>query len=326
MVFRKTSLFLATLLISTPIFARAQGACTNGDVRREALLPLGLQNRLLAHKQAADNFELDAPSDVSADVVMLRKTLAVVTQAFFRCEAGNDTRPDSLQTRLAKLLHANQPEEPLRHAPDGSIIEPIDGIYGSKLRVDIEPLTGLPSSVAVKLTFGIECGDDNLLLIYTWAENKWHQRLSWYANKYTKPSDAFGDLYLYSSLPENRIVVAHGHPWCSSVHSGLNLDLIQMATDSSSQHVLDHITHGYVRDGEPSIRHTNDGIQLDVEVESIDSSVIYHPGVLRYRTTSRKFELLPVARNAKEFADAWLQEPWTTVASWSAPRCTRSSA
>jgi hypothetical protein len=243
-----------------------------------------MQNKLLAHKIVVDDFELDAPTDVGHDVVMLRKSLDIATQAFFRCEAGNDSSPGSLQSKLASFLHAEQShrnEDPNRQ----------DGIYGANLAVKIEVAKGFPNSIFVILTFGIECGNDNLLFLYTKEDDLWHQRLHWYSDKYTKPSDAFGDIYFFNSVPgpiegHPLLAIAHGHPWCTSVHSGLSLDLIRPATASSPHEVLDHVTNGYIRDGDPRMSRTADGLQLRVYVESEDASIVYHPGVLSYRTKS----------------------------------------
>jgi hypothetical protein len=294
----------------------ATPSCPPGDAARTATLPLAIQNKLLAHKIAPDDFELDAPAEVGNDIVMLRKTLDVATQAFFRCEAGDESNPASLQKKLAAFLHTDYSKRDDNNSSQ-------DGIYGANLRVRVEDAKKMPNSIFVVLTFGIDCGNDNLLLLYTKDSGRWHQRLHWYSDKYTKPSDAFGDIFFYNWVPgtyssQPLLAVAHGQPWCTSVHSGFSLDLIQLTTTSSPQNVLDHITHRYVRDGDPAMNATADGLQLHLVVESNDDSVIYHPGILRYRTTSGKFELLPVALNARDFTDEWLQEPWSTVEHWSA--------
>src|SRR6185312_12210752 len=108
----------------------------------------------------AGDLELDAPPDVGRDVVMLRKTLDVATQAFFHCETDNDSNPVTLQSKLAAFLHTNQSKR------DDNTSTP-DGVYGANLAVHIETAKGFPNSIFVVLTFGIECGDDNLLFLYT---------------------------------------------------------------------------------------------------------------------------------------------------------------
>jgi hypothetical protein len=281
------------------------------------MLPLALQNKLLAHKIASDDIELDAPADVSRDIVMLRKTLDVATQSFFRCEAGDDSSPESLQTKLAAFLHTDRSARDDSHDRE-------DGIYGANLAVHIEPAKDFPNSLFVVLTFGIECGDDNLLFLYAQEDGRWVQHLHWYSDKYTGPSDAFGNFIDYKSVPgpdsaKPILALIHGHPQCMSVHSAFGMDLVRPASDSSPQQLLDHLIHGWVIDDEFTVSRVTAGIQIHTSVESQDSSMIWHRGVLCYATTSGKLVLLPVALNARDFVDEWLQEPWATVQSWSDP-------
>ena len=141
--FARPALILLSLIAAT---ARAQSPCPPGDAARTALLPLALQYKLLGHKISTDDFDLDAPADVSRDLVMLRKTLDVATQAFFRCEAGDDTVPHSLQAKLSAFLHTKESVRDETHDRE-------DGIYGANLTVRIESAKGFPNSLFVVLTF-----------------------------------------------------------------------------------------------------------------------------------------------------------------------------
>jgi hypothetical protein len=280
------------------------------------MLPLGLQNKLLAHKIAADDFELDAPPEVGRDIVMLRKTLDVATQAFFHCEAG-ETNAASLQTKLAAFLHADRSARDDSHDRE-------DGIYGANLTVHIEPAKAFPNSLFVVLTLGIECGDDNLLLLYSREDGRWKQRLHWYSEKYTKPSDAFGDFLVYTAAPgpnnEAAVAVAHGTVWCTSRFSGFDLDLIAPGADVGSQTLLAHQQAGYSRgDTVPTLKPYAEGVTLRVDSSSRDlEGVFTYVGVFRYRTTSGNLDRLPVALNARDFVDSWLDETWAVAERWSA--------
>ncbi len=247
---------------------------------------------------------------------MLRKALDTATKAFFRCEAGGDTSAASLQSRLASFLHADRSKRDETHSTE-------DGIYGANLAVHIQPAAGLPNSFFVVLTFDIECGDDNLLFLYTRDSVQWVQRLHWYSDKYTNPSDAFGGGFAYAVVPgpddKPLLAVIHGHPWCTSVHSGFGLDLMRPAAQEKSQEALDHVDHSFVIDDEFKFLSTRTGIRLRTSLESEDVSLIYHLGILSWRTTSGKLVLEPVALNARDFVDEWLEEPWSTVQSWSDP-------
>jgi hypothetical protein len=277
----KSRLLLLPILVL--VSAVAQSQCPTGDAARAAMLALGLQNKLLAHKIAPDDFELDAPADVGRDIVMLRKTLDIATQAFFRCEAGDDSSPASLQSKLSLFLHAKQSLRDDSH--DRS-----DGIYGANLAVHIEPAKGFPESLFVVLSFGIDCGDDNLLFLYSKDAGQWHQRLHWYSDKYTKPSDAFGDFFLYTVAPgpgnQPLIAAAHGTPWCSSRMSAFHADLIHAADSLGAQKPVAHLDEYYSRfDVDPKLRTEPDGFELRLQVDSLDEATLVRPGIYRYRTT-----------------------------------------
>lgn len=310
------ALILLPFIIAT---AHAQTPCPSGDAARAAMLPLALQNKLLAHTVAKDDFELDAPADVSQDIVMLRKTLDVATQAFFHCEAGNDTDPASLQSRLAAFLHAERSHQPNPDSP-AAYAHP----YGADLTVTISPAPSFPNSLYIDLTFGVECGDDSLLFLYTREDNQWRQRLRWYSDKYTKPSDAFGDFLLYTAAPgpdstRPLIAVAHGTPWCTSRFSGFKMALLQPSSPGSPQKLLADIDAGYSRgDTTPTLKPYSEGVTLRLDASSRDlDNVFTYIGVFRYRTTSGSLERLPVANNARDFVDSWLNEDWPTASRWS---------
>jgi hypothetical protein len=281
------------------------------------MLPFSMQNKLLAHKIAVDDFELDAPVDVGHDVVMLRKSLDIAAQAFFRCEAGNDSDPGSLQARLASFLHTAQSqrdENPNRQ----------DGIYGANLTINIKAAKGFSNSIFVMLTFGIDCGDDTLLFLYTQEDGQWQQRLHWYSDKYTKPSDAFGNFFLYTSVPgadgTQLVAVAHGHPWCTSRFSFFDVDLLRPATSQSPQNIVAHTNDSYSRgDTTPTLKPSPDGVTLRLDSSSRDlEGVFTYIGVFSYKTKSNTLERMPVANNARDFVDSWLDESWSVADRWSA--------
>ncbi|HXE09253.1 MAG TPA: hypothetical protein VN612_15225 [Acidobacteriaceae bacterium] len=292
----------------------AQSGCSPIDVRTEAILPLGIQNKLLAHRVKADDLELEAPADVGGDVVVLRKTLDVATQAFFRCEAKIDAAPTALQSALAEFLHTDRS----KRADDSA------EVYGSNLTVHVEDAKGFLDSVFVVLTFGIECGDDNLLLLFTKDGDHWKERLHWYADKYTAPSDAFGDFFPYAGVPgpegKPAVAVAHGTPWCTSRMSGFKVDLIKPSDSDSPQKLLASTHSGYSRgDTTPTLKPYPEGVTLRLDDSSADlEGVFTYVGVFRYRTTTGGLVRLPVAGNVRDFVDSWLAESWAIAASWSA--------
>jgi hypothetical protein len=252
------------------------------------MLSLGLQNKLLAHK-LDDGFELDASPTVEKDIVKLRKTLDVAAQAFFHCEAGDTSDPEILQSKLAFFLHTDRS----KRNEDGS---QYDGIYGANLRVKVEPVDGLSKAVFVTLSFGISCGDDNILLLFSKDTGQWRERLHWYSANYTKPSDAFGDFFTYALVPGPDkvflVAVAHGHPWCTSRYTNFDVDLLRPATESSPQQLLAHVNEEYDRLGPApeKIYPTPDGFKLRVSVTDESPMRASRVVTFRYRTTAQTLE------------------------------------
>lgn len=280
------------ILIFTLLFAVARTSsaqtCPPGDAARAAMLSLGLQNKLLAHK-LDDGFELDASTTVEKDIVMLRKTLDVATQAFFHCEAGDTSDPQILQSELASFLHTDRSKRDETSLRD-------DGVYGANLRVKVEPADGLSKVVFVTLSFGISCGDDHILLLFSKDTDQWRENLHWYSANYTKPSDAFGDFFTYALVPGPDkvplVAVAHGHPWCTSRFSNFDVDLLRPATESSPQLVLAHVNEEYDRLGpDPEkIRPTPDGFKLRISVTAASPTQSVRIATFQYRTTAQILE------------------------------------
>src|SRR5579871_276422 len=280
------------ILIFTFLFAVARTClaqtCPPGDAARAAMLSLGLQNKLLAHK-LDDGFELDPSLTVEKDIVMLRKTLDVATQAFFHCEAGDTSDAEILQSKLASFLHTDRSKRAETSSQQ-------DGVYGANLRVKVEPVDGFSKAVFVTLSFGISCGDDNILLLFSKDTGQWRENLHWYSANYTKPSDAFGDFFTYALVPgPDRVplvAVAHGHPWCTSRFSNFNVDLLRPATESSPQLVLAHVNEEYDRLGpDPEKIHpTPDGFKLRISVTADNPIQASHVITFRYRTTAQTLE------------------------------------
>jgi hypothetical protein len=298
MRFLPLKLVLTGIVFATTLHTWAQTGCTSGDAQRTAMLALGIQNKLLAHKIAKDDIEIDAPKDVEQDVVMLRKSLDVATKAFFRCVAGDDTSPGSLELKLKYFLHADQSIRPFNSTAQ-------DGFYGANLHVHIESAKDLPDSIFVVLNFGIECGDDNLLFLYTRRQGRWESRLHWYSESYGKPSDAFGDIYLYSIVPGPTstplVVVAHGHPWCTSRWSSFELDLLRTSSETSPQSKIGHFAAGYDRasDNEAHMAPTANGFTFKFwtndAVPAKDPTQMSGPLTLRFTTSTGKLQCLSKA-------------------------------
>ena len=190
-----------------------------------------------------------------------------------------------------------------------------DHTYGEQPSpVHVKPLSGKPEMLAIDLSFSIGCGDDYMLLVFRHTGQAWQKALDYHSDKYTQPSDAFGDFFLYTTVPgptkDSLMAVAYGTPWCSSRMSGFHVDLLRPADESLPQALLAHLNEGYSRyDHMPTaLKQTSDGFQIRVWDDSLDFDNLFtRPRIYRFRTTGAKLERIqPIADNARDFVDTWL--------------------
>jgi hypothetical protein len=255
-----------------------------------------------------------------------KDTLVAATDVYLNCESIDPIDAKAIERNLATMVEANKPETDAQPAPsDWNAV--IDQVYGSDLRVSVTRPDNKPKLLMVAWSFGIDCGNDSLLLVYERDTSRWKQVLRWQSKGDESISDAFGDFFQYAVVPLGAtgswaVAVAHGHPWCTSRWSGFDLDVIAPAQDRLSQRVLFHKKAGYVRfeDVGPVMKAKQDGFDLRLEVGLMDSDIMTRRGVYRFRTTGKNIERIqPIAMNGRDFVDEWLNVKWADAERWSSP-------
>lgn len=297
-------------------------ACSPHPMRRYTAEAKRIQAELLATKVKSIDTEVEpATRKLIHDY---KDALANAVSAYFSCELNQDSSADEYERNLAKALDANKPEAPsTEKVPESKVI---DNIYGSDLKVKVRRPDNFPFLVTVELSFGIECGNDTVLLVYQQFEGNTNEALRWQSDEYAEINGAFGDFMQYAVVPGQdmfdwSIAVAHGHPWCTSRWSGFTLDLLAQQHGTVNPRVLAHRDLGYVRDDvDPVMKPKPDGFELRLEVGSIDLDRMTRPGIFRYRVAGGKMERVqPVAMDGRDFVDAWAEAEWWEAAGWGAP-------
>ncbi len=300
---------------------RAEQACSQTDLQAAVQHAKVVQAQLLTYKIRGEIDE-GVPAPLQAQIRAFKESLTALTDTALQC-APEDANPKMIETTLAKLLDANKPV--INEVYDPKKPPQLDRIYGGEIDVKASAPANSPQVLLVRISFGIECGDDAMLLAYEFRHGRWQQTLRWQSGDYDRISGAFGDFFSYQVVPQKDpgswlIAVAHGHPWCTSRWSGFDLDLIRPSIENAPQQVVFHQKAGYVRDTDPIMKVVPAGFQLRLETGSMDTTVMTRSVIYRYRVSGRRVvRVQPIALNGRDFVDEWLQSPWNESKGWSEP-------
>lgn len=262
---------LSLFVLGSALPLAAQTSCTPAGLPDAARDVASVRTRL--HTQFVPESDPAVPPTVAALLGQLKDALASAANAAFSC-ANGAASPEQLQKTLSDSLHANQ-------ATATGTVETRNGkdygAYGSDLSVQVFQLFGRPKFVEVDFRYGIECGDDNLLMVFEAPDDRatssWRERLRWSAPAYTTVGDAAGDFVMLTPLtgneeaPQWRFLVAQGHPGCGrgTRASHFNLTLLSPTGDPAKPRVDWHFDHPYTEDhATPRLATTEDTIDFRI--------------------------------------------------------------
>ena len=312
--------FMSVLLLT--LGARAFGQACSVTTTSEAVgRTLAAQHVLM--QASIEEYDTDVPAAFKPVLHDFKQGLVTTIDLALRC--GNPA-PQAAQSGLAALLHANAPARStsMQPAQDAAAKHAVakgnahyTGIYGSDLQVHVAAVGN--DRYAVDVRFGVECGEDTMLLLYRRDAGGWRRELAYYNPDLNTVGDALGDFFIWSLVPgpngQTLFAAAHGTPWCTSNESMLRVDLLAPARDGQTQRTLAHAEYPYRRDDElpATMKLYADGFSFRAESTSKDfDNLFIRPRVYRFRTTGATLDRVqPVADNARDFVDVWMQEPWT---------------
>ncbi len=322
----KRLLKILILLAPLAITRNVQGQCTAGALPQAAARVIALQLEIEQIK--VGEMEEGTPPAIANKITQLKDALSHVSDVALAC-VGPSVDPLELEKRLAESLHANAPEP----APNTAIsandhrYDEILGSYGHNLRVQVSRSANVADVLAIRYSINVECGADNMLLVYELENGAWKERLRWQSPPLKEISDAFGDFFLSAFIRDSssakekeakwRVVVAHGIPWCTSRFSGFKIDLLSAGPDTVSPQVLWHTERGYSRGGfDPRLKSSGNTFELRLNADcmSFDNANCFERRVI-YRYTvddsGRVHRLNPLGINARGFVEEWLSASWS---------------
>ncbi len=292
--------------------------CSQDAIQKAANEVKASRQRLIATK-LSDALDNGVPASLQKEISNLKDTLAATVSAYLQCVKADTVDLTTLQSDLLRMTEVPEPP-PIAQFDK----EQEDGFYGTELKINASHPVNAPHLIAVTISFGIECGNDSILLIYEFQEGTWQQALRWQSGGYEAIKEAFGDFFEYFVLlqPSGKwlVAAAHGTPWCSSRFSAFAVDLIQPVRDNASQQTLQHQEYGYSRDEGVVPKLRPDGFELRMQVNSLDLDLLTRRGIYRFQLIGNRLERIqPIAINGRDFVDEWLQVPWANAKQWSDP-------
>jgi hypothetical protein len=313
---------LLSLVASAPL--RAAGACSQDDLRKASAPVKAIRAQLLALR--VQQMDATVSPSTQQSIREMKDSLTAAVDAYMRCEQVT-VDVSLLQNALAAQLDANKPENTAPVFAD-SLPESQDQVYGADLKIIVRKPDARLDLIAIQASFGVKCGEDTMLLMYSWRGRQWRQGLRWQSGDYDAVDGAFGDFFQYVVMPQGPAgdvlaAIAHGHPWCTSRWSGFALDVVRLAGPSAPQQILLHRDDGYDRGPDldkflPRMKNEPDGFELRVRDSSLDHDVFSKGVIYRYRVAGNGLRRVqPVALNGRDFVDVWIESSWAEAADWS---------
>jgi len=266
--------------------------------------------------------ETDVPPALQPNLETFKQSLIDTVQAELGCAETAPANAEQVQSVLIRLLQANKPEKPFTPDPP-DFNTPVTGDYGDDLKVDVKAVPKHPDLMSIQITYDIECGEDNILLLYRHTPSGWERELVYKSPILKNVGEAFGDFFQFSLVPSDPrqqylVAAAHGAPWCSSRMSEFSVDLLSPSAGGRQQARLDHVNYAYSRgDATPRLKPEPDGFELRLNLSSRDINFFEYTGIFRYITTDGKLQRIqPIANNARAFVDEWLDSPWKEASQW----------
>ena len=271
----------------------------------------------------------DVPPVVQQQLLRFKQALVNVVDAAVLCHTGTST---ALQAALHTAIGATPPQIGTVPGSPGSGTaekEVSSEVYGKDLTIALTHPGQRSDLLAAQVSFSIQCGDDNLLLLYQREGPLWRRVLRWQSPPYQEISGAFGGAFLFGLLPGSggtpwRIVATHGTDWCTSRFSGASIDLLEPAPDGAAPRILWHTERSLSRGDFATvlkIHGDNLGDEFEIrwnapslDLDHYERTVIYHYRVQGDTVT----RLEPIAVNGRGFVAEWLEMPWTEAAAQTA--------
>jgi hypothetical protein len=291
--------------------------CPQRDVS-ESVAQVAEARDVLQALPIGDGQQTDVSPAARQAIMSMKSQLSQLVSAYVRClpqtvDPKNIEQELTRRTALATKPGPSGAGQPSRDAAR----------YGDGLRFAVRRQQHL---LAVVAQFGIECGDDGVLLIFAFDKGAWSEVLFAQSRPYKSVGDAWGSFdYAISPPDEHRrwyVLTKNVAPWCSSTWSSIRYSLLRPVPGSTAPKILLSRSESIWWGGDDFGRVAALQKEFDVRftAESIDDGVLSRVWLRHFRIDGDVIRRIPpVALSPRDFVDEWIVSPWKDAAEWTAP-------
>ena len=237
----------------------------------------------------------------SLEIQQAKDHIAHLTDAYMECQQ----QPDP--TQIVHDLTALIPPSPSS-----------ENKFGSGLSFEASTTGRL---IGITANFGIKCGSDTVLLIYSPHESSWQQVLRYQSPPYKEVSGAYWSLQYKMSPPDPAgnwfVITSRVMPWCSSTWSSIEYAILRPGPKVLLKH-SESMWWGGEDFGTLAV--TANSAEIVYTDRSIDMGVHSRKHIRHYEVSADSAKRTqPVAESPRDFVDEWIVSPWSEARDWSAP-------
>jgi len=300
------------------------GICSQPTIARTATLVLEAQRTLNAIPVSADK-QTNVSVAARKAITTMKARLNDYTVATLRCAPEAVIASDSLKSVTPDLRETLATFAGVK-IPEMRIIRntsPVTHSYGDGPVFDVRRLRS--DAIGIVARFGIECGEDAMLMIFEYRRGTWAETLRTQSGTYKSVSGGWWS-FDYGISPRDKdghwfVVTKNVAPWCSSTWSEIRYEVLRPGTGANHPRTLfsktDDIWWGPDRFGDLKV--SANGFDLRWPAESMDSDVLNREWIARYVVEdNRVIRDAPIAESPRDFVDEWLRLDWKDAKHWTA--------
>lgn len=328
-VWVKAILSAASVAAITGLTASAQAAgCAEPEIARAAG-QVDLARKALIALPIGDGGETKVSPNVQRAIRIMKTRLAAFIDADMHCSSLNRDA-DAIQRDLSERAHAFVMEN--RVYKNDEPLPKDFGHYGFELDFRVKRWTDKPNRVGIVADFGIECGWDAILQIFSAESDRWHEVLRWQSKPYKTVGGAFGS-FDYAVSPADAVgkwyVLAKTiAPWCSSAWSSISFAALRPVPGRLNPRIIhqqdDPIWWG--GDDEGQLIAGRSEFEIRFHAQSIDVGVHNRVWIRHFQIAGDAVKRIPpVALSPRDFVDEWIVSSWNEASFWTIPASRQSA-